>query len=147
MLDRLGRLVVRHRIRLLAATVVLVVCAGLFGREVAQRLTSGGFDDPHSASARATALLHTRFHTGEPNFVLVVTALGGKGADDPAVSSTGTALTAQLGREPHVQQVVSYWLAGRPAALRSSDGRSVLVLARLTGNDSQVNRYAGELEP
>ncbi len=147
MLERLGHLVIRHRVVLIATTIVLVVCAGLLGRGVPQRLVSAGFDDPHSQSARAAALLDAKFHAGEPNLVLVVNTRDGSKIDDPAVRSTGAAITAQLSREPHVQQVVSYWAAGRPAGLRSSDGRSALVLARLVGSDSQVNRYAGDLEP
>ena len=147
MLERLGQRVIRHRRGVLAATVGLVLCAGILGHGVAQRLVSEGFDDPGSPSARAAALLKTRFAAGEPNFALVVSARNRVSVDDAAVRRAATALTAQVSREQHVRQVVSYWASGQASSLRSADGRSGLILAQLVGSDSDVNRYAGELEP
>jgi len=105
------------------------VLAGAFGSGVAKRMSGGGFDDPASASSRAQNALHTTFHAGEPNFVLLVTAKDG--VDDPAAARAGEALTARLAARPDVTRVTSYWTADHAAALRSHDGTEALVVARL----------------
>ena len=48
----LGEFAVRRRRWILMATLVLAVVAGAFGGNVAQHLSSGGFDDPSSESSR-----------------------------------------------------------------------------------------------
>src|SRR5690554_3845864 len=74
--QRAGRalFVVRHRWAVIAATLVVMSLAGLLGGDVADRLSSGGFDDPQAESARAAALLAERFDGGVPNLVAVVDA-------------------------------------------------------------------------
>lgn len=145
MLERLGERIMRHRLAVLVGTVGLLVCAVLLGQGVAERLTSGGFHDPGSSAARAEEVLQSRFASGQSNFALVVTAQRGANVDDTAVRRKAVALAAQLRREPNVQHVTSYWAETPVPALRSTDGRSGLILAQLTGADTQINRSAGEL--
>ena len=136
--------VTRWRIAILVAAVVLLGVAGVFGGSVASQLSSGGFDDPGSESAQARRQLDIIFGTGDPNLVLLVTAKDG-GADDPAVAAAATRLTAELAAEPDVAQAVSYWTLGTPPPLRSRDGASALVLARISGDDDAVAARAAEL--
>jgi putative drug exporter of the RND superfamily len=139
MFEWLGRLAVRYRRGILAATVLAVIGAGAMGHGVADRLSSGGFADPRAESQRAADLLDARFGTAEPNFVLVVTGPPGKTVDDPTIRETGSAVTDRLRRERGVVRATSYWSMGSPDALRSDDHRSALIMASLAGDEEAVN--------
>src|SRR5205085_2419160 len=83
---------------------------------------AGGFADPASESARAARLLESRFTTGAPNVVVLVTAHGeGASVDDPAVEAAGLALAHRLAGEPGVRAVTSYWSALHAPPLRLRD--------------------------
>ena len=72
-----------------------------------------------------------------PNIVLLVTARDGD-VDAPAVAAAGTALTDELAAEAGVADVVSYWSEGNAPPLRNDDGSRALVVARIEGDDDQV---------
>ena len=143
MLERLGRFLLRRRWAVLAATLAVVVAAGVFGGSAITRLKAGGFDDPEAESTRAAAILRDEFGAGDPNLVLLVTAKGGQ-VDDPAVAAAGQALTRRLAAEPDLAQVVSYWASGAPA-LKSTDGGQALVLGRITGDEEDMDERAAAL--
>jgi RND superfamily putative drug exporter len=135
----------RYRWPILIVTVGLAAGAGVTSAGVADRLSSGGFDDPASESVRAAEVLEERFATGPSNLVLVVDAPAG--VDDAAVAAAGAALTERLAAEPGVADVGSYWSLGRPPPLRSVDGTAALVLGRITGDTDEVEeRVAGLVE-
>jgi putative drug exporter of the RND superfamily len=138
-----ARTAVRHHRVVLALTLLFVVVAVVFGTGVVTRLSGGGFADPGAASTRAAHALDVDFHSGEPNFVLLVSAA--HGVDAPDAASAGTALSARVSALPHVQTAVSYWTAGRAAALRSGDGKQALILVRLSGTDDQTTRLGRSL--
>ncbi len=146
MLTRFARLATTRTRAVLVAALLFVVVAGAVGGGVAKHLTSGGFEDPSTESARAEKALADRFHTGIPNVVLVVTARSSD-VDSPAVADAGKALTAELAAKPHVTGVVSYWSEGGAPPLRSDDGRRALVIARITGTDDQVDNRIVALTP
>src|SRR5262245_13901628 len=106
MLERLGRFAVRHRRAILALAVVFVVGSFAVAGGVADRLTSGGFQDPRSESERAAAVLERNFGVEEPNVVLLVTAKQGT-VDAAAVADAGRRVTAELARQQDVRQVAS----------------------------------------
>jgi len=137
---RLGRLVLRRPRLILAAAAVVLVVAAAFGGHVKEHLSAGGFADPASPSARAAARLESRFATGAPNLVVLVTATGGEGAtvDDPAVEAAGLDLARRLAAEPAVRGVKSYWSLFHAPPLRSHDGRSALILAQIPGDEDAV---------
>jgi RND superfamily putative drug exporter len=143
-LEGLGRFTVRHRIAVLVASGLLVAAAGPLGSSVVGELTSGGFEDPNAESTIAADELEETFRSGEPNFVLLVTAREGT-VDDRASATAGTRLTKELSREPQVQQAVSYWSLGSPPPLTSNDSTQALVLARITGNEDAVDERVGDL--
>ncbi len=138
MLTRLAPvLVARRRLVLVLAFVFLAVAGGV-GGTVAQDLSAGGFADPTQQSERAADALQREFGTGPSNFLLLVDAPGGV----DGATATGTALTRRLAAEPGVEDVVSYWTAGRPDTLASRDKTQALVLARLTGSQDDAVRSA-----
>jgi len=135
---------VRRRRLVLALTFVFVAASVVLGSGVVKRLSGSGFDDPAAASTRAATVLAQRFHTGVPNFVLLVKAQGG--VDNPEVAQAATALTGRLAAEPGVANVTSYWTSGRASVLRSNDGSEALILARLTGSEDHATTHAQDLE-
>ena len=139
MLAQLATAVQHRRRAVLLAALAFLVAAGVLGGGVAGSLSAGGFDDPASESARATALLSEDFGTGAPNLAVLVEA--DRRVDDPSVEARGTALAEQLAATEGVTAVTSWWTSGRPTALVSEDGTKALVLGRLTGTeDEQIDR-------
>ncbi|WUH98528.1 MMPL family transporter [Spirillospora sp. NBC_00431] len=138
MFSALGRLAVRRARLLLFGSLVAFAATVILGGGVFGSLSSGGFQDPGSDSARATELLEHEFDAGTPNILLVVTADGGD-IDAPAAAAAGRALTADLTAVEGIDQVQSYWDTGSPPSLRSSDGDSALVFAHAPGEDEATN--------
>ena len=120
--ERVARLIVRYRWTVLIGYLVSLVILGLLGSGVFGAMKSRGFDDPGSQSAQAAALMAGSFGAVEPVAVLAVEAT--QPIDSPSVTAAGTALVADVAAMPGVDKVVSYWTAGRPAQLKSTDGRT-----------------------
>jgi RND superfamily putative drug exporter len=133
MVSSLARFAVRRRRAVLAVTMLFVVVSLALGIGVVKRLSGAGFDDPSAASTRAAIALSNDFHTGLPNFVLLVRSADGVDATD--ATTAATALTNRVASEPGVGTVISYWTAGRPAVLRSTDRTEALILVRLVGSE------------
>jgi putative drug exporter of the RND superfamily len=143
-----ARLVLRRRKVLLWATLALVLVSGAIGGGVLQKLSNGGFVDSGTESARAAAVLADRFHTGEPNLVLLVS--DSRGVEDREVRDGAAALGRSLAGERDVTDVVSYW--GTPdsppvPSLRSRDGNRGLILVRIGGDEDAVNERMKTLGP
>lgn len=146
MLRRLGRFTVARRRWVLVATLLFLVAAGALGGNVAQYLSSGGFDDPGAESVTAERALDSVFGSGNPNLVLLVTARSGS-VDDAAVARLGAQLTERLATEEGVEQAVSYWTLGSPPPLRSQAGDQALVLARISGSQDEILEHSEALSP
>src|SRR3954453_20760182 len=144
MVVAIARFAVRRRKAVLSAAALFVVLSIALGAGVVSRMSGAGFSDPASASSRAARALSSQFHTGTPNFVLLVKARGG--VDAPDVNAAGQQLTAQLSAEPGVGNVVSYWTAGRASVLRSRDGSEAMIVARLLGGDDNNTSRGHELD-
>jgi len=144
MLARVGAFTVRRRRAVVISAVVGLIIAGVLGGTVVKKLSTGGFTDPNSESARAERTLLQTFHFGNPNLVLLVTAKKGS-VDAPAVRRQGLALTATLSKEKDVARALSYWSLGSPPPLHSKNGAQALVLAYISGTDDHVRERAGEL--
>ncbi len=139
MFTRIGHLTVRRRRTVLVVSVVALVLAGVVGGSVFARLSGGGFDDPDSESVRAADLLEEHFGTGDPDLVLVVSAIDGT-VDDPDVVAEGEAIIAELARTEGTDDVIGYWTAGRPDALASSAKDRAIVLLRVPGDQDDPTR-------
>jgi RND superfamily putative drug exporter len=143
MFPRLGRFTHRRRRAILVLTGLFVVVAGAIGGGgVFGILKGGGFQDPAAESTRAAEFLDEQLGAGDPNLVLVVTVPGS--VDDATTAAAGVALTDRVSRLTDVTNVVSYWSLGSPEALRSTDSRRALVLARIEGadDDAIADRFA-----
>lgn len=134
----------RPRLSLLAA-LVLTVLAVLAGSGVADRLGSGGWEDPDAESTYATKALEREFPDSQPNLLLLLDA-GGASVDDPAVAAEAERLTARLSGEKGVTGVGSYWQSKAPA-LRAQDGHEALIAARITGDEKTMGETLDRIAP
>ncbi|MGW1177323.1 MMPL family transporter [Kitasatospora sp. NPDC002543] len=143
----IARLAVARRGLILALTVFVAALAGFYGAGVQQHLANGGFQDPSSESMRVDSTLAGDFGTGAPNLVVIVTGRDGRGPEDPAVVDAASGLVQRIRSFDGVVSADSYWTSGRPAALRSKDGESGLVLVRLSGNEGTYQATAKRIVP
>ncbi|MFF3227234.1 MMPL family transporter [Nocardia suismassiliense] len=145
MLAWIARFGIRRPRLVLAAAVLVIVLCGAVGGSVTAHLKVGGFVADDAESARASALLDEKFGGAQPNLVLTVTAPGG--VDSPDAEQAGARLAAALGARADVTSVRTYWGATPELrnALRSTDGRTGLVLARIAGDDNDVQQTAGTI--
>jgi RND superfamily putative drug exporter len=146
MLSRLARLSTRRPWRVVVAGILFVLVAGALGGGVAENLTTGGFEDPATETARAGEILDERFGTGIPNVILLVTATDGD-VDSPDVAAAGRALTDELAAEAGVTGVVSYWSEGNAPPLRNHDGSRAIVVGRIDGDEDTVDERIEEIGP
>ena len=144
MLRRIARLAIAAPRRVLVVAALVMVAAGIFGVPVAKSLSAGGFQDPTSESAKATALLAEKFDRGDMQLVLSVT---GERPDSPEARAIATDIVAQLSSSPYVVEVSSAWTAPPPAAaaLVSKDRKTGLIVAGITGGESGAQAHAKEL--
>jgi len=147
LLQRIALLAIAAPRRILLAALLVMAGCGVFGIPVTQYLSAGGFQDPTSESASATALLVDKFGQGDMELVISVTSDGAEGAEGAAARTVGTDIAAGLARSPHVGGVTSAWTAPPAAsqALISKDGKTGLIVAGITGGESGAQKYAKEL--
>lgn len=146
MLARLASFAVRRRRSILVLAVLAFAVMGAVASPAMKVLSMGGFEDPDSESAVAVDVLRDRVGTGAPNLVLLVRADGT--VDSEGAESAGQALTEKLANQPGVAEVTSYWSGDSPdPALRSEDGTSALVLARLSGDEDKAVKTAERVTP
>jgi RND superfamily putative drug exporter len=134
----------RPRLSLLVA-LVLTALAVLAGSGVADRLGSGGWEDPAAESTYATKALEREFPDSQPNLLLLVDS-GRASVDDPQVAAEARDLAGRLAGEKGVTGVGSYWQSGSPA-LRAKDGHEALIAARITGDDNAMGRTLDRIAP
>ncbi|MDI9834901.1 MMPL family transporter [Streptomyces sp. KAU_LT] len=137
----------RPRLSLLVALVITAL-AVLAGSGVADRLGSGGWEDPDAESTYATRALERAFPASQPNLLLLVDA-GEASVDDPGVAAEAEKLTARLAGEKGVVGVGSYWQADASSApaLRAEDGHEALIAARITGDEKRMGETLDRIAP
>ncbi|MGR6921646.1 MMPL family transporter [[Actinomadura] parvosata] len=136
-LRRLGFFLARRHRLVLALALALLAGAGVLAAGAASGLSLARFEAPGSESDRAQRELAGRFGTGSPDMIFLVTARSGT-VDDPAVEAAGRELTERAGRHEGVAESASYWTRGKPATLRSRDGRHALIVVRIPGDADHV---------
>ncbi|WP_336028598.1 MMPL family transporter [Geodermatophilus sp. FMUSA9-8] len=149
--DEAGRPGVRRRTWLfqrrwlvLAIAVTAVALAAPLALRAEERMATGGFNARGEAE-RADRMVAEDFAGGPPQLVVLATAP--TGADSPDAVRDATALTNRLTTEPGVAEVQSYWSTGRLDELRSTDGRTGLILVRLSGDEEERTTTAQRLLP
>ncbi|MEU9704795.1 MMPL family transporter [Streptomyces sp. NPDC047981] len=129
----------------LLVALVITALAVLAGGGVADRMGSGGWEDPDAESTYATQVLEREFPASQPNLLLLVDA-GERRVDDPAVAAEARRLAERLDAEQGVSGIGSYWGTGAPA-LRSEDGRQAVIAARVEGDDKAAGEILERIAP
>jgi RND superfamily putative drug exporter len=147
MLHRIARLAIAGPRRIIAAAVLVLVAAAVFGLPVAKSLSAGGFQDPASESAQAIKLLTDKFGQSDQQLIILVTAPAG--AQSEQARSVATDIVAQVQESDGVYDVVSAWTGPAAASpshlaadLVSRDRRSGLIVANLKGGENNAQKYA-----
>ncbi len=145
MFHQIARMAIGAPRRIIVIALLVMLATGIFGIPVTDSLSAGGFHDPTSGSARATQLLVDKFGQGDMELVISVTSDGG--AQSPQSRAAGTDISSQLQASPHVADVTSAWTAPATAApaLVSKDGKTGLIVAGVTGGESNAQKYTKEL--
>ena len=144
MLSGLARVAIAAPRRVIAVVLLVLAATAVFGIPAATSLSSGGFLDPTSESARAAAVLDEKFHQGDMEMTLLVSSPSG--VEDGPARVVGTEIVRQLAQSPFVAQVASPWDAPQPAAgMVSTDGSSALIVATLNGGENSAPKHAQAL--
>ncbi|WP_343708605.1 MMPL family transporter [Mycobacterium sp.] len=155
MLERIARLAIARPRRILAAAVMVLLAAAVFGLPVAKSLSAGGFQDPASESAQAITLLTDKFGQSDQQLVILVTAPAG--AQSEQARRVATDIVNQVQGSDGVYNVVSAWTGPAAAAgsdphgahlaadLVSKDGASGLIVANLKGGENNAQNYAKKI--
>lgn len=145
MLHRIALLALAAPRRVLALAGLVMVAAAVFGIPVADNLSAGGFQDPGSESAQATALLTEKFGQSDQQLLILVSSP--EGTNSERARAVGTEITEQLRQSPHVFNAASPWTDPPSAAARltSTDGSAGLIVANLKGGENDAQKYARTL--
>ncbi len=145
MLQKIARSAITAPRRLIAAALLIMVGAAVFGIPVSKNLSTGGFRDPTSQSSHASQLLADKFAMGDMQLVLAVTSPAGAHSEPARAASDE--LVALLKSSPYVTDVKSAWTAppGAARSLVSEDGKTGLIVAGITGGETGAQQHAMQL--
>jgi trehalose monomycolate/heme transporter len=127
-----GSWVARHRWRVLATALAVVVGAGIWGFGVFGELTEGGYADPGSESTRAANLVRNATGAQVGDVVVIYTPTSGS-IDDAALGQRVHSRMNALPKE-YVHSWTSYW-NGRSARYAAADSSSAVAVLELAGAD------------
>ncbi|WKX70410.1 MMPL family transporter [Streptomyces sp. XD-27] len=134
----------RPRLTLLLA-LLFTALAVAAGRGVADRMGSGGWEDPASQSSYAAEALEKHFPASQPNLILLVDS-GRATVDEPRVAAEARALAERLSHEKSVTGVTSYWETRSPA-LRAADRSEAMIAARIQGDEGAAGDVLDRIAP
>ena len=143
MLVRMARLSLAAPRRVITIAVLLMIAAAIFGIPAATSLSGGGFLDPKSESARASAMLAEKFHQGYLELVLLVSSASG--ANEGPARAVGSDIVQQLAQSPFVSHLTSPWNPQATPGLLSADGKTAMILVALKGDENSAPKHAEAL--
>ena len=131
-----GRMLVRARWWVIAATVALVAVGGVWGTGVFSTLSGGGYDDPSSPSNQAYARITEELgRQGEDVIVLYSSTTAT--VDEAGLRGPVEAAAARVAGRPEVHRLQSYYAPGSPA-LVSSDRHATYIAIQLRDGDEDA---------
>ena len=137
MLRKIALLAIAAPRRILAIAALIMVAAAVFGIPVAKNLSAGGFQDPTSESAQATKMLTDKFHQGDMQLLVTVTAPDGVKASnstavatdiEPTIAIPPTTIGSAAATSPPNTHTRNRKLSGIAMASMTSRSRSVCAL-------------------
>jgi len=146
MIERWGAFVARRPLAVLLAGLAVAISAGAYGFGVFDSLSQGGFDDPHSESARELALEQDTFGNQGIDVVAIYSSKE-LTADDPAFQAEVQRVVE--GYTPGTtSKVIPYYAVPDQTGMVSKDGHAAQVLISMAGTsqDDYLSNY-DELSP
>jgi RND superfamily putative drug exporter len=146
MLTRFAHLAVNRPKAVLIGALIFVIACGALGSSVMDHLKAGGYTAPDAESTRATKILDDHFSGAQPNLIVSITS--DDGVDSEAAQRAGADVTEWLNSHEDVENLRSYWTAGPELgpALRSKDGDSGLVTARIDVGETDLPKVGEEIQ-
>jgi RND superfamily putative drug exporter len=138
MMQSWGRFVAGRAWTVLIAGLVLVAAAALYGLGVFGSLSSGGYDDPSSVSARSLVKEHATFTSHDADIVVIYSSPSMK-VSDPAFRASVSNVIKGLPKGS-IQRVTSWYQTPSPALI-SKDQHATRVILALSGT-SQSEKAA-----
>jgi RND superfamily putative drug exporter len=129
--------------RIIAAAAVLLIGTAVFGIPAASSLSAGGFVDPGSESARASAILADTFAQGDMDLIVVLDSQSGFATG--AGRSVGSDIVRDLAASPFVSQVISPFGSQPAPGTLSADGKSAMIVAAIKGDENTAPKRARAL--
>lgn len=130
---------------MLSASLLITIIAGGLGVQALSQLSSGGFSDPQSDSAKALEYTRDVFKSRNPAVVLVVDSP--VDVNDPSVATQAADIERQVAAEPGVEQTLSFWSSGGAPQLKSADGKAGYIFVYVGGNDfDRASEIGGRLQ-
>ncbi len=145
MFAALARLSVRFRWLILAAFLVLIPVASIYGGGVFKALKQGGFDDPNSESYRAQQQLANNLRADGADVIALYT-VSGMTIDSPAARAAITTAHDRAAQDPSVERITSFYTTGAPQ-LVSKDRSQTLAVLSLRGDDQAKLDALDRLRP
>ncbi|MFB9906625.1 MMPL family transporter [Allokutzneria oryzae] len=136
-----GSVVHRRRWLVAVAIVLFTVVGGAWGAGVFGALSQGGYEDPSSEAARATATAKEALGRQGGDLVVIYTAPDGGTIDDPAL---GEKITAKLRALPKdkVDSALSYWDTRAPQFADADKQRGLAVITMRSGDENErISQY------
>jgi uncharacterized membrane protein YdfJ with MMPL/SSD domain len=130
MMQSWGHLVARRAWTVLIAGLVFVAAAAVTGLGVFGSLSSGGYDDPASASARALVKEHATFTSHDADIVVIYSS-GSMKVSDPAFQASVSNVIKALPKGS-TQRVTSWYQTPSPTLI-SKDQHATRVIFALSG--------------
>ena len=143
MFERLGHILVHRRKAVLALFIVILIGAGASSSLLFARLNNGGYNDPHSQSAKAAAYLTSTFRVKDPALALVVSSQSS--VSDSTAAADANALEKALSSEVGVSKTLSFWSSGGAPALKSTDGKSGYLFIYTADSDPSASKDVAKL--
>ena len=138
MMQSWGRFVAGRAWTVLITGLVLVAAAAIYGLGVFGSLSSGGYDDPASESARSLVKEHATFTSHDADIVVIYSSASMK-VSDPAFQRSISNVIKGLPKGS-IQRVTTWYQTPAPALI-SKDQHSTRVIVALSGT-SQAQKAA-----
>ena len=143
MFTRWGAFVYRFRRPFVLGAVAFALLMGFFGLNASSHLSSGGWLDTTSESAKVDERLATEFGGGKSSIIALFRTTTGSPAGDPTFQAAIAATVAPLAGDPDVAGIVGY-AQTHDARFVSSAGDASYVVIQLNATDEQsVDLVAG----
>ncbi|WP_084727448.1 MMPL family transporter [Rhodococcoides yunnanense] len=140
--NRPVQFVIRHARFVVAACVLVIVVAGVWGIGVVRDLSLGGYTDPGSEAAEVDEIVEAQFGRQVPDVVILYTPEDGRSID--RIGTDVEQNLDEIDRAVLARDPVSYWNMPPVISqgLKSFDGRSAIAVLTLVGDeDTRVKTF------